>query len=89
MEPPPAARPKTPTRSARDTNSARVWTCIFSITLWRWALIGTFGTAQRAGDLLVGVAANDKFEDLPLTRRQRRDTGANHVQPALHANVTS
>src|SRR6478609_10467084 len=27
------------TRSARDTSSAKVWTCIFSITLWRWALI--------------------------------------------------
>ena len=33
-------------------------------------LDGTFGTAQRAGDLLVGVAANDKVEDFPLARRQ-------------------
>ena len=31
---------------------------------------GTFGTAYRAGDPLVGVAANDKFEDFPLARRQ-------------------
>ena len=42
-------------------------------------LDGTFGPAQLAGDLLVCVAANDKFEDLPLARRQCRDTGANHV----------
>ena len=27
------------------------------------------GPAYRAGDLLVGVAANDKLEDLPLARR--------------------
>jgi hypothetical protein len=30
---------KTPTRSARDTSSARDRTCIFSITFWRWALM--------------------------------------------------
>jgi hypothetical protein len=29
-----------------------------------------FGPTQLAGDLLVGVAANDKLEDLPLARRQ-------------------
>ena len=40
---------------------------------------------QRAGDLLVGVAANDKFEDFPLARRQRRDMSANRVQLALQA----
>ena len=28
-----------PIRSARDTSSARDRTCIFSITLWRWALM--------------------------------------------------
>jgi hypothetical protein len=33
----------TPTRSARDTSSAKDRTCIFSITLWRWAF--AFGTA--------------------------------------------
>jgi hypothetical protein len=48
-------------------------------------LNGTFGPAQRAGDLLVGVAANDKFEDFPLARRQCRDMSANHVQLALQA----
>ena len=35
----PAAGASTPTPSARDTSSAKDWTCIFSITLWRWALI--------------------------------------------------
>jgi DNA-binding NarL/FixJ family response regulator len=30
---------KTPTRSARETSSAKDRTCIFSITMWRWALI--------------------------------------------------
>jgi hypothetical protein len=43
-------------------------------------LDGTFGTAARAGNLLVGVAANDKFKDFPLARRQRCDTGANDIQ---------
>jgi len=32
-------------------------------------LDGMFGTAQCAGDLLVGVAANDEVENLPLARR--------------------
>jgi hypothetical protein len=35
----PDRSPRIPARSARETNSARDWTCIFSITLWRWALI--------------------------------------------------
>lgn len=43
----------------------------------------TFGPPQRAGDLLVGLAANDKFKDLPLARRQCCDMSANDVQPAL------
>jgi hypothetical protein len=30
---------KTPTRSATETSSAKDWTCIFSITPCRWALI--------------------------------------------------
>ena len=52
-------------------------------------LDGTFGTAERAGDLLVGVAANDKVENLPLARRQCRDMSANAVQLVLQARVTS
>ena len=43
------------------------------------------GRAYRAGDVLVGVAANDKFKDLPLARRQRCDMGANDVQRDLQA----
>ena len=43
------------------------------------------GPAQRAGDLLVGVAANDKFEDFPLARRQCCDQSPNHFQFALQA----
>jgi hypothetical protein len=31
-----------------------------------------FGRAQRARDLFVGLAANDKLEDLPLARRVSR-----------------
>ena len=46
-------------------------------------LDGALGAAQRAGDLLVGVAANDKFEDLPLARRQCPDAGANDVHFVL------
>ena len=47
---------------------------------------GTFGTAQRAGHLLVGATADDVFEDFPLTRRQCRDMSANDVQPALQGS---
>src|SRR6267142_3636818 len=43
------------------------------------------GCAQCAGDVLVGVAANDKCEDFPLARRQCRDMSANDVQFALQA----
>ena len=46
-------------------------------------LDGTFGTASREGDLLVGVAANDKQKDFPLARRQCRDMSANDVQLAV------
>ena len=49
-------------------------------------LDGALGTTQRAGDVLVGVAANDKFKDFPLTRRQCRDMSANDVQPALQGS---
>jgi hypothetical protein len=42
-----------------------------------------FGRAQRARDLFVGLAANDKLEDLPLARREFPDISANHVQLAL------
>src|SRR5882757_6272109 len=35
--------------------------------------------------MLVGAAANDKVENLPLARRQCRDMGANHVELALQA----
>ena len=35
----PDAPLKTPIRSARETSSAMDRTCIFSITLWRWALM--------------------------------------------------
>ena len=33
------SRIRTPARSARDTSSGKDRTCIFSITLWRWALM--------------------------------------------------
>ena len=46
-------------------------------------LDGALGRAQRAANLLVGVATNDKIEDLPLTRRQSPETGANDVQFVL------
>jgi hypothetical protein len=49
-------------------------------------LDGALGTTQREGDVLVGVAANDKFKDFPLTRRQCRDMSANDVQPALQGS---
>ena len=39
-----------------------------------------FGRAQCVGDLLVGLAANDEFEDFALARRQLRDMSANDVQ---------
>jgi hypothetical protein len=43
-------------------------------------------TTQRASDILVGVAANDKVENLPLARRQCRDMSASDVQLALQAS---
>ena len=46
-------------------------------------LDGAFGRSQRVGDLLVGIAANDKVEDLPLTRRQSPEAGAHAVQLVL------
>ena len=48
-------------------------------------LDGAFGTAYRAGGLLVGVTANETLEDLPLARRQCRDMRANDFQRALLA----
>ena len=45
---------KTPTRSARDTSSATDRTCIFSITVWRWALmVRSVPPSARATALLV------------------------------------
>jgi hypothetical protein len=41
-----------------------------------------FGRAQYVGDLLVGLAANDKIEDLALARRQRRDMSTHDVKLA-------
>src|SRR5258707_14969202 len=43
-------------------------------------LDGAFGRTDCAGNVLVGVAANDKVEDLTLTRRQCCDMGADDVQ---------
>jgi hypothetical protein len=45
------------------------------------ALCGT----QGVGGLLVGLAANDLLEDLPLARRQRCDKSANQIQLDLPA----
>src|SRR6267154_5686586 len=36
--------------------------------------------------MLVGAAANDKVENLPLARRQCRDMSANDIQLALQTN---
>ena len=41
--------------------------------------------AQGIPSLLVGLAANNKLEDLPFARRQSRDTSANHIQLSLLA----
>ena len=41
------------------------------------------GPAQRAGETLVGVANDDKVEDLPLARCQLCDKRANDVQLSL------
>ena len=56
----PDALPKTPARSARDTRSGTDRTSNFSIAQWRCAPM-CLGSAQRAGDLCVGLGANDKF----------------------------
>ena len=48
-------------------------------------LDGTLGAAQRAGGVLVGRAADDKFEDLPLARCQCCDMRANDIQLGLFA----
>jgi hypothetical protein len=39
-----------------------------------------FGGAQRIGDLLVGLAANDEVEDFALARRQCRDMNTDGVR---------
>ena len=39
----------------------------------------------NAGDLPVGVAADDKFKNLPLARRQCSDVSADRVQLGLQA----
>jgi hypothetical protein len=44
---------------------------------------------QGPSGLLVGLAANDKLKDLPLTRRQCRDMSTNRNQFAFQARVTS
>ena len=46
-------------------------------------LDGPLGRSQRVADLLVEFAANDEFENLPLARRQRCETGPNAVHGAL------
>jgi hypothetical protein len=67
-----------------DTSSAKDRTCIFSITLWRWALIvRSVDPSDMA--VLIGLAANDKLKDFPLARGQSRDTSANHIQLNLQA----
>src|SRR5437868_8827348 len=43
------------------------------------ALRGT----QRSSGMLVGLAANNEFEDFPLAWRQFGEVSANHVQPDL------
>ncbi len=57
------APPKTPTRSASEASSARDWTCIFSITLWRWALIVRAVVPNASAIRLVALTANDKLEE--------------------------
>lgn len=47
------------------------------------SLDGAFGATQRVCDLLVSLAPNDEFKDLPLARRQCRDMSTNRVQLAL------
>ena len=64
---------KAPTRSARETSSAKDRTCIFSITLCRMGLDRAHSRTQHVCDSLIALAANDKFKDLPLPRSQRRD----------------
>ena len=43
------------------------------------------GPAQLAGDMLVGVADNDKVEDLPLARCQRCEPSVDNIQFGLFA----
>src|SRR4029077_19932225 len=47
--------------------------------------MGLDGALSRARDLLVLFAADDKFKNLPLARRQCSDMSADHVQLALQA----
>ena len=66
-----------------ETSSAKDRTCIFSITLWRWALIVRSVAPNALAICLVAFAANDKFEDLPLARRQCCDMRKNDVPRVL------
>ena len=70
-------------RSARDTSSGKVRTCIFSITLWRWALMVRSVQPNARATCLLGLPRMTSQKDFPLARRQCRDMSADHVQFAL------
>jgi hypothetical protein len=50
---------------------------------------GTLGHAELMGDMLVGLAANDKLEDLAFARRQCSDVCANDVELLFVSRVAS
>ena len=54
----------------QEIRVAAIWTCIFSMTWWRWTLIVRSVVPETVIDLLTGIAENDEVEHLPLTRRQ-------------------
>ena len=77
--------PKTPTRLGKGDKFRQGSDLHFLHHPLAMGLDRALGRAQRVGDLLVGLAANNKLEDFPLARRQCRDMSANDVQLVLQA----
>ena len=66
------SRPKAD-RSASDTSSAKVRTCIFSITLWRWALTVRSVQPSTRAICLFALPRMISSEHFTLAWRQCRD----------------
>ena len=76
----PDALPKTPTRSAMDTSSAKDRTCIFSITLWRWALMVRSVQPKARATCLLGAPRTTSSKTCRSRGVNAAIRGANDLQ---------